>query len=452
MDAQPTRRSAVLAALGIFWGCLLVYHANGRPHAGFDTVGAPYTAWAMVRHGSLDLHSYRELERFVGPTIFELSDGRWVSFRPPGIALAVVPVVAPLAAFREEPVGITAMHHLGKLAAAAHVAGAAVLFFFLCRRLVPAAAWPATVLFAFGTSLYSVASQASWQHGPATFWLTLALFLLTDFTKEMGVKRGLWVGLALGMAIMTRPPAAFFLAATGVAFLYQRRWRGIVGLTLGSAALLAVYCAFNFHYFGDVFRGGYARDHWDEPTPLWLGASGLLVAPSRGVLVYSPALMLLPWGLWLILTVGRVSTSPGLPGGLEIRPTVVAWLGASIATLLLFARWYDWRGGWCFGPRFLCETMPVCCLLFGYAYAGPSFRWLRGVAVALVCVSVYVHAIGIFGHAAETDWCMRHDRPDQGRCLFEWRDTQIEAYTAATVESLGRRLGFASESDANTAH
>jgi hypothetical protein len=438
MEAQPTRRSIVLAALGIFWGCLLVYHVNGRPHAGFDTVGAPYTAWAMVRHGSLDLHNYRELERFVGPTIFAQPDGRWVSFRPPGVALAVVPFVAPLAAFREEPVGITAMHHLGKLAAAAHVAGAAVLFFLMCRRLVPAAAWPATILFALGTSLYSVASQASWQHGPTTFWLTLALYLLTDFTKELGVKRGLFVGLALGMAVLTRPPAAFFLAATGGAFLCQRRWRGALGLALGAAPLLAAYCAFNFHYFGDPFRGGYARDNWEMPTPLWLGAGGLLVAPSRGVLVYSPALLLLPWGLRRLFAKDEWSRA-------DNRLMLLSWLGASAATLLLFAKWYDWRGGWCYGPRFLCETMPVCCLLFAYAYAGLSVRWLRGVAAALVALSVYVHAVGIFGHAAETDWCLRHDKPDQGRCLFEVRDTQIEAYTLATVQSLGRRFGVPTE-------
>jgi len=123
------------------------------------------------------------------------------------------------------------------------------------------------------------------------------------------------------------------------------------------------------------------------------------------------------------------------------RLILVGWLGASAATLLLFAKWYDWRGGWCYGPRFLTETMPVCCLLFGYAYVGLSLRWVQGVAVALVGLSVYVHAVGIFGHAAETDWCCRHDKPDQGRCLFEVRDTQIAAYTLATVQSLSRRFG-----------
>lgn len=440
MEAPAPRRAVLVTALGLFCGCLLVYHLNGRPHAGFDTVGAPYTAWSIIRHGSLDLRRYAELEDFVGTAIFALPDGRWISFRPPGIAVAVAPFVAPLAVFREEPVGITAMHHLGKLAAAVHVAAAVVLFFLMCRRLIPTAAWPATILFAFGTSLYSVASQASWQHGPATFWLTLALFLLTDFTKTMGVQRALLVGLILGMAILTRPSTAFFLLATGVVFLCQRNGRGLLGLTLASMVMLAVYAAFNYHYFGDPFRGGYARDNWEMPTPFWLGVGGLLAAPSRGVLIYSPALVFLPWGVYRLF---GAAASPQE----NHRLLLLGWLAASAATLILFAKWHDWRGGWCYGPRFLCETMPVCCLLFGYAYLGMSRRWLRGFAVALVAVSVFTHTIGIFGHAAETDWCRRHDKEDQGFCLFELRDTQIEAYTLATMESVGHHLGLIAEQE-----
>jgi hypothetical protein len=432
MEAATKLRS-VLITCGFFWTCLLVYHLNGRPHAGFDTVAAPYTAWAMLRHGSLDLHPYPDLERFVGSAVYTAPDGQLVSFRPPGIALAVVPFVAPLAIFREEPVGITAMHHLGKLAAAVHVAGAAGLFFLICRRRVPAAAWPATILFAFGTSLASVASQAIWQHGPATFWLTLALYLLTDSSKAMNIRRGLLIGLVLGMAILTRATTVFFLAATGFVFLGQLRWRGLIGLALGSAVMLEVYAAFNGYFFGDPFRGGYAVDNWEMPTPFWLGATGLLVAPSRGLLIYSPALLLLPLGVWRLFNVTARSER-------DQRFLLLAWLGASAATLILHAKWHDWRGGWCYGPRFMCETMPICCLLFADAYASLPARWLRGGAWALVVLSVYIHAVGIFGHAAETDWCLRHDKADQGRCLFELRDTQIEAYSRTVLSQFDKKL------------
>ena len=240
------------------------------------------------------------------------------------------------------------------------------------------------------------------------------------------------------MAILTRPPTAFFLAATGLVFVCQWNWRGLIGLTFGSAVVLGAYCTFNYHYFGDPWRGGYGRDNWEMPTPFWIGVSGLLIAPSRGLLVYSPALHLLPWGVRSLFGASaQLQANP--------RPLLLGWLGASAAMLLLFAKWHDWPGGWCYGPRFLCETMPLCCLLFGYAYAALSARWLRSLAVVLVAVSVTIHAIGVFGHAAETDWCIRHAKADQGRCLFELRDTQIQTYSMAVWESLGQRFRLHSD-------
>src|SRR5581483_5666699 len=86
MAAPTNRRSVLIAALSIFWGCLLVYHVNGRPHAGGDTIAAPYTAWSLLRHGSLDLHRYSDLKPFVGVSVYEVPDGQWISIRPPGVA------------------------------------------------------------------------------------------------------------------------------------------------------------------------------------------------------------------------------------------------------------------------------------------------------------------------------------------------------------------------------
>src|SRR5207237_10541571 len=99
--------------------------------------------------------------------------------RPPGSALAAVPFVAPFALLRDQNLREVDMVHLGKLAAAVSVAAAAALFLVVCRRLAPAGAWPATILFALGTCMWSVASQALWTYGRATFWVRCALSCLT---------------------------------------------------------------------------------------------------------------------------------------------------------------------------------------------------------------------------------------------------------------------------------
>jgi hypothetical protein len=422
----PGRRASGTgwSALGVFLACLGIYHANGRPQPEVDCVVAPYTAWSLVRHGSVDLRPYPELRPYHGTEVLRLPDGRRVSSRPPGSALAAVPFVAPLALTRDRPPGTTAMAHLGKLTASSSVAGAAALLFLLCRRVAPAGAWPAAILFALGTSLWSVASQALWMHGPATFWLCLALNLLLPPAGEPSARRTAGAGLALGLAVLTRPTVAFFPLASGLELLLRRRWRAAAALALGGAFPVGLLCLVNFRFFGHALTGGYGTGGWD--APVWLSVAGLLLAPSRGVLVYSPALLLVPLGARAAL-----ARRGHPPAGL--RPLVLAWLAATALTVALYARWGCWWAGWSYGPRFFCETMPLCCLLFALGYAALRAPRHRRLAGLLVLLSVGLHALGVFGHSAHVPWHGRHDRADQGRCLFELSDTEIEAHARAVA-------------------
>jgi hypothetical protein len=155
----------------------------------------------------------------------------------------------------------------------------------------------------------------------------------------------------------------------------------------------------------------------------------LLAAPSRGVLVYSPALLLVPLGavvLW---------RRPPEHGRLR-RDLVLAWLATAAGTIVYYARWHAWAGGWCYGPRFLCEMMPALCLAFALAYSHFQARWQQSAAQALVALSVAVHVVGLFGYPGYPAWCERHTLPDQGRCLFELHDTQIEAHTRSCIQKL----------------
>jgi hypothetical protein len=420
------RRSAGI----LFVLCLAVFLANGRPHPEIDCVAAPYMAWSLLRHGSYDLRAYPELEQYVGSPIRERADGAWVSIRPPGSALVMLPFEVPLVLLREQPLRDVQMHHLGKLAAAVSVATAAVFFLLICRRLAPAAAWPATILFALGTCLYSVASQALWMHGPAVMWLCCALYLLTCSDSDRSIYR-LAAGLALGLAVLTRPNTAFFALATAGTLVAQSHWRGIPWLALGGVLPGLALLHYNWANFGYLFLGGYGDENWAGAPPFWLGLGGLLIAPSRGLLVYTPGLLLAFPGAWMLL---RRREEPWQ----ESRGILLAWVAASAITVVLFARWTDWRGGWCYGPRYLCETMPALCLLFAVAYAGVRQQWQRSLALGLVGLSVAIQAIGVFGYRGYEAWQWRHTLPDEGRCLFALHDTQIEAHAKALMKQLGR--------------
>src|SRR5262245_31865511 len=197
-------QSTQAAVAVIVLGSLFAYVGDARPHPEVDCAAAPYMAWSIVRHGTLDLRHYPDMKPYLGNVVRVMPDGSWLSMRSPGSAVTAIPFVLPLALTRAAPPIAQTMHQIGKLSAAMSVAWAAGLFFVVCRRLAPSSAWPATILLALGTCLCSVASQALWMHGPATFWLCLALYLLT---RSDGEKFGtnLIAGLVFGLAILTRP-------------------------------------------------------------------------------------------------------------------------------------------------------------------------------------------------------------------------------------------------------
>jgi hypothetical protein len=434
MDVGPSRadspRRDILLGMALFLGCLAIYHLNGKPQFEVDCITPPYTAWSLARSGSFDLRPHAaHLKQYVGTEIKEQPDGSWIAFRPPGTSLAILPFVAPFAWLGFDSPSTLPMMHVGKLAAAACVALSAVLFFFLVRRWVPSSEWPATVLYALGTSSWSVAGQGSWPHGPALLGVGAGLSLLLPGPgRTPGAGRSAWAGLALGLAMLVRPTTAFFLLASGLALLVASRWRA--AFAFGSAAAVPVLLLLAYHlvYFNDFLTGGYSSQGWDGGMPIWQRAIGLLLAPSRGLLVYSPALLFAVPGAFLAWRADSWA-----------RVLLASWVGAFAMTWALFARWPQWWAGWCYGPRFFTETMPLLCLLAAFGFALGK-RWQRHAASGLIASSVLIHGLGVFGHSEFIAWHVRRmeNLEKAGPAMFDPRDSQIEAHARSVIQQISQ--------------
>src|SRR5262249_43656162 len=92
-EESEKRRTMKNPLVGLSLLLLGIYHANGRPHPEVDCVPAPYAAWSLVRHGSLDLRPYASLQPYQGSCIRETADGSLVSRYPLGSTIAMVPFV-----------------------------------------------------------------------------------------------------------------------------------------------------------------------------------------------------------------------------------------------------------------------------------------------------------------------------------------------------------------------
>jgi len=160
----------------------------------------------------------------------------------------------------------------------------------------PRLALGAAYLAGLGTTAWSVAADALWQHGPGMMWIALGLVLCVDHLLSSG--------LAFGAAILTRPHAALIPAATGLyQSIKQRSVRPAVWIGLGSAAGLALLVVINNALFGEPsISGGYPSTFreqalsFDVPHFLW-NVLGALFGPLHGLLIWSPFLIVLVPGL-----------------------------------------------------------------------------------------------------------------------------------------------------------
>lgn len=291
------------------------------------------------------------------------------SIFPPGISVLALPVIVPFVLLGATPADGRLVVGLGHLAAAIMETIAVLLLWSVMRRFTSARWTLALVLlYWLGTSVRTVSSQALWQHGGVHLGLALALWLVLH--ERVSVRRELIAGAVMGLGVTVRQTTA--ILALGVARLPWPRVAVVrplapivfaLGLVLGALPLLA----YNALAFGSPFEQGYG----DKPFYLQTlepGLRGLLVSPSRGILVYEP---------WIVAAFAAFVLAWRRPGlvALRLRGLSVAW----IVLLVMYANYLEWWGGRVFGPRFLDDLAPalVVAIAWGVSQGLLSRLWAR---------------------------------------------------------------------------
>jgi hypothetical protein len=322
------------------------------------------------------------------------------------------------------------MFRAAKSTAAALVAGSAAFVFLTALGfLARAQALALAGLYAFGTCVWTISAQALWQQTAEIFFLSAGVLCVVR--GETVWTRGLFAGLALSAAAACRPTAAVvWLAAAAYLAIAERRCLStflLAALPVGLAS-----ATYNLHYFGSPLDFGQlaagaavaqaktgSPDLWQ--TPLWLGAAGLLLSPSRGLLVYTPFLAAAFVGGFLAWRAPRYA------------PLRFLTIAVPLLWLPAFA-WFDWWGGWTYGYRPIVDTAPLLALL-----CIPALERLRRPAVKTAFVaaaawSVFVQALGAAAYTPAawnaltlegTGEPANIDLPQHRHRLWSFRDWQI---------------------------
>jgi hypothetical protein len=429
-------RTRIALLLGLL--SLVVYNANLREISSQDTIPARILPVAVIMERTVTLDMFFRDQRPDAPLPYwaQRANGHYVSAYPILTPLLALPIYAvPIALLGGDSWALVNM--LAKLSSSLIAALSVALVFLAVTRLErDGVAAAVALVYALGTSTWSVSSQGLWAHGPAALFLATALCCLLYADERSWLLDA--AGLVAGLMVAARSITALMAGAI-LGYVFQRDLRrGARALGLLAVAMTP-FVAYNLWTFG-ALEGGYARMHADFKadgwagtwsTPLWQGLAGLLVSPSRGLFVYSPILLIAVGGL-----VAALRHHP--------RRLLFGWLAAGLgASLLVLSKYSVWYGGASFGPRLLTDFLPALVM-----FLAPSWRWLerraslKAAVTVLFIVSLGVQAIGAFYHPSprELDWnTSPPDIPNTMR-FWDWKDTQL----TRLLRNGPRPMGFGS--------
>ncbi len=452
------------------------YNANLRGIGSRDTHVLEYLSFSLATRWAADVDAFPELrETGVEKGYVREVDGHSRVAYPIVVALAAAPAywlaagTGLINGARPSSRGIEAV---GKLVASGFTAAAITLLVLLVSAQLPRApALFVAVVAGLATPLWSSASQALWSHGPAACFLALGLLLVsltsagergedqaasgeekvgprpspvpadvrlapgnpgTAVRRDAGISPAsqhamvvLAAGVALGLAAACRPLLVLFpiCGATGLAL--HRRVRNALLLSAGAGAVIASLGVYNLVVFGNVLGGliqlespaVHAQAHAVGSAfsdSMAGGLAGILFSPNRGLLVFTPLVLLAVPGavrLWRLDRLTRWTV---------IVPTCLFLLG--------WAKYSVWWGGHSYGPRYASDIVVPLAVAAAAANGIPwvvRSRLAKAAIVGALAWSVGVQAVGAFCYpggnwnGSPVDVDRAHER------LWDWHDTEI---------------------------
>ena len=452
------KNKAILLALVLF----AAYNANGREIPSFDSQPTKFAARELLLRGTLSLNHVVGLQPAYGEraAFVTARDGRIRSAYSPLPSVIAAAIAWPL--WKTGCLDVRAPLAPNVIAAltASLLAALAVTFAYLTARRFASdrAALTCALLFGLGTGLWSTVSQTLWQHETAAIGLAVAMWLLFGWTeggaKEQPLSLGRFVlaGLMLGIAGAARPQVAPLIAVlTAAAFATSGRSRGLL-VALPVIACAAAVAWLNIRWFGGALgpmpflESQHASVHYTNRSfgSPFAGLAGLLVSPSRGLLIFSPIVLLVipvvigPRSCVLRLPSSTIHHPPSSLGAslgpqalFRHPPSVIhhpfPWLAiAAVAQLILYSTYSVWWGGHTYGPRYLCDILLVVLPLAAAGYDRVVRSRVGATLVAVFAAwSVLLAATGAFCYPAEA-W--NTDPVDVDRAherLWDWSDPQF---------------------------
>ncbi len=269
-----------------------------------------------------------------------------------------------------------------------------LLFSIISYHLPPRTALILVLTFAFGTSIYSVASRSLWQHGPSILFLTLALRSTlagwrNDF-RQLPIA-GAW----LAFAFFARPTNAIACAVFAIYVFYWFRpvFRSFM---LHALVVTLAFSTLHFLMYHSPVPPYFAPNRLEGAAFFWEALLANLFSPNRGLFIFSP--FLLPVLVFFFRKKNKETINAVLPPGLWQTALLIFALHT-----VLISTFPHWWAGYSYGPRFMTDMLPILFVLsapyFHYIFSQPAMA--RDIFTGILVLSVVIHGVGAWSRSAQ---------------------------------------------------
>ena len=427
---QTTRRIALwlFAAFQFFY--LLTSTGRVRTADEYNTL---YTTESLVLRGSTAVPQAVRLNNFYGRYDVQ---GQPRAAYPPGQALLCAPwyalgqyVLARLPGVPADDIDLVVAFS-SCLSSATFSALTVTLFFLLLAGIGigAGASLLAAAMVGLGTPIFAYSGWLFSEPISAAIFVGAALLLFGRGGHSISWRSASMAGLVLGLGTIVRPTNVLAIPVFALAVLVRDgkpALRAAFFLCAASAVGVGALLVPNALLFGGPFAFGYpaaaegAKSLNSFETPLPKGLYGFLLSPGKSVFIFAPPLILALAGFRRFWR-------------LERGAALVAML-LPLVYLFFFARYTQWEGGYCVGPRYMVPSIVLLCLGLGpmLAESATGASLTRKIAGALVGLGAMVQCISLAtsfmedqaprGHYYDAHWTYRLGYSLSGQVHLLWK-------------------------------
>ena len=377
-----------------------------------DAYGSLWVSESIIDAGTIRMDRYGDLlDRFTYQVVEE--NGHYYNLFPLGTPVFSIPVVAIVKLFGGNMVDD---EFLTQKFICLMVAIGLFLMLYRIGRLFLSdlAAIGISAVFWFGTSFSSVLGTALWSQNIPTLIALFAIYHAIYAYENKSNINWIYLGVLLFFVYFCRPPFSL-LSPVLLLFVATYSWRRAFGAGIVLATLLCIFFVFWYQELGKYLPDYYKPTRLTAPH-FWKALAGVLVSPSRGLLVFSPF-------LWIpIITANRWVSSAKAYWRYGV---FVLW---PVLLLLVISTFHDWYGGCSYGPRYMSDVLPgiyVTYVIFLKIYFVKPRRLTKLLLIVTAMFSVYVHVYKGMYDTKITIWNTQPDVNVEQSVLFDWEYPQF---------------------------